>query len=60
MKSEWRVSSQYIDGNKFYTVYRLRNISATDHSGNREYYGGSTSDRAEALKLAEELNEKEN
>ena len=31
MKSEWRVTCNYIGGERFYGVYRLR-----DRSGNRE------------------------
>ena len=61
MKSEWRVTSQYIGGDKIYAVYRLRDIAATDHSGNREYYFGGhlypTRDAAEMA--AQRLNEKE-
>lgn len=60
MKSEWRVTSQYINGEYQYAVYRLRNIYAVDHSGNREYYGEyTTNDEAEAAALAKKLNEKE-
>lgn len=37
MKSEWRVTCNYICGDLIYDVYRLRDRDATDHSGNREY-----------------------
>lgn len=37
MKSEWRVTSNYIGGEWFYGVYRLRDLDEIDHSGNREY-----------------------
>lgn len=36
MKSRWRVSCNYVCGEKWYSVYRLRDCSAIDHSGNRE------------------------
>ena len=37
MKSEWRVTCNYIGGELFYDVYRLRDRTDVDHSGNREY-----------------------
>lgn len=36
MKSEWRVTCNYICGDLIYDVYRLRDCDAIDHSGNRE------------------------
>ena len=36
MKSEWRVPCNYVCGDRFYNVYRLRDRDAIDHSGNRE------------------------
>lgn len=36
MKSEWKVSSNIINGSRIYSIYRLRDINETDHSGNRE------------------------
>jgi len=36
MKSEWEVTCNYIGGERFYGVYRLRNRKEVDHSGNRE------------------------
>ena len=36
MKSEWRVTCNYIGGERFYGVYRLRDRKEVDHSGNRE------------------------
>lgn len=57
--SEWRVASNSIDGNKIYAAYRLRNINEVDHSGNREYAGGWTSNREAAQIVADQLNQKE-
>ena len=57
--SEWRVTLNSIDGQSFYRVYRLRDISEVDHSGNREYSGGYTPDRQEAAAHAEEMNKGE-
>ncbi|WP_418559371.1 hypothetical protein [Megasphaera massiliensis] len=33
MKSEWKVTYN----GEYYEVYRLRDVSRVDHSGNREY-----------------------
>ena len=55
--SEWRVSSNYYDGEKEYKVYRLRDVNATDHSGNRELYDTTIyKTRAEAKAVADALN----
>jgi len=56
---KWRITSNPIDGIKFYRVYRLRDINEVDHSGNREYWGEYTLDREEAAAKAAELNEQE-
>jgi hypothetical protein len=55
-KGAWKVTSNVIGGEKMYAVYRLRDISAIDHSGNREICGGWLKKEAEATKLAEVLN----
>ncbi len=52
MKSKWKVTSQYVGGEKIYQVYRLRDINAIDHSGNREYVRFITSDKKEAEAMA--------
>lgn len=59
MPSEWRVTSQYLNGQKMYAVYRLRNIAETDHSGNREYATGYVTIREQAEQIAESLNNDE-
>lgn len=41
MKSEWRVTSNRINGIKMYGVYRQLDVNAVDHSGNREYHGAT-------------------
>lgn len=56
MKGKWKVSSNCIDGERMYIVYRLRDTSAVDHSGNREYAGEYTYNKAAALLQAEALN----
>lgn len=56
MKSEWKVSSNSINGKKLYIVYRIRNTSEVDHSGNRETRGDYTESREEAAALADKLN----
>ena len=56
--SEWRVSTNPIAEKTFYGVYRIRDIDAPDHSGNRETRGYYET-RREAEKLARLLNEEE-
>lgn len=56
LRSEWRVSSNPIGGGGFvYSVYRIRNTSIVDHSGNRETYDCYDTVE-EAEKKAAELN----
>jgi len=56
MMSEWRVSSNPIDGRKFYRAYRIRDLSEPDHSGNREYHGNYVESREDAAATAAALN----
>jgi hypothetical protein len=56
---KWKVTYQYIGNKKMYAVYRLRDVNAVDHSGNREYAGGWTENREAAEVVADQLNEKE-
>ncbi|QOV18939.1 hypothetical protein INP51_13240 [Blautia liquoris] len=56
MKGKWEVTAQFIADTQMYAVYRLRDVDAVDHSGNREYAGGYVTDRAEAEFVAERLN----
>ncbi|MCM1168051.1 MAG: hypothetical protein NC401_18870 [Ruminococcus sp.] len=58
-KSKWQVSSQFIGEKKIFTVYRLRDTSEVDHSGNREYEGGCYDSEAEAQSVADKLNKEE-
>ena len=60
MKSEWKVSYQYINGTKLYSVYRLKNVAEIDHSGNRETHSGFFEDRKSAEVYAAQLNAEEN
>ena len=59
MRSEWRITSQYFGESKIWQVYRLRDIDAVDHSGNREFAEGIFETREEAAELAERLNAEE-
>ena len=59
MKSEWRVTSNLIAGEKCYSCYRLKDMDAVDHSGNREYAGTLYRDKADAQAVADEMNAKE-
>lgn len=56
MKSEWKISSNYIDGAKQYIAYRTIDIAYPDHSGNREYAGEYTTNRNEVQALVNNLN----
>lgn len=54
--SEWGITSQVINGEEIFQVYRLRNVNGIDHSGNREYCGGLFSDETAAQEYADKLN----
>ena len=58
MRGEWKVTSNTLNGTTMYGVYRIKDTSAVDHSGNREYATDYTEDREQAIKIAEELNQK--
>ena len=59
MKSPWRVTSQVIGGDKVYAVYRLLDVNAIDHSGNREFGSRYMEDREAVERIARELNKAE-
>ena len=60
MKSEWKVTSNLIGDEKIYQVYRLLDINAVDHGGNRHYYAGyTTRDKEKAEIVASTLNRAE-
>ena len=63
MKSEWRVTTNYIATDEgrvpMYSVYRLRDVDATDHSGNREMVCKWYEDEKQAEELARIMNEEE-
>lgn len=54
--SEWMVSSQHLDGKRQYIAYRMKDRTGVDHSGNREYYGRYSPDRAAVAELVRQLN----
>lgn len=56
---KWTVFSNYIAGEIMYIVGRRLDMNEPLHSGNVEYFGGYTTDAAEADRLCRELNEKE-
>jgi hypothetical protein len=56
--SEWRVSSMWLNGKKYYQVYRIKDMKKVDHSGNREYKGGLMEDEFKAISIAKRLNAK--
>ena len=53
------VSCNYFNGERHYQVYRLINVHAVDHSGNREYRDVVFSDKSSAQAYADYLNEEE-
>lgn len=56
MQSEWKVTSNRINGETMYAVFRIRNTSEVDHSGNREYAGQWTANKQVAIEIAKSLN----
>ena len=58
MKSEWRVTSNFIAGKRLYSAYRLRDEMEVDHSGNRESISEWVDTKEEAQKAADALNAK--
>ncbi|MGI6634212.1 MAG: hypothetical protein ACOX7B_03450 [Christensenellales bacterium] len=59
MKGPWKVTNNIVDGKKLFQVYRLRDVNAVDHSGNREYGSDLMTDRYQAKELADRLNAEE-
>lgn len=57
MKSEWKVSSQYIGGKKMYIALRILDISQPQHGGNVETKGEYSTDRGSVQDLVDKLNE---
>ncbi len=53
---KWKVTSNSVGGEKMYAVCRIRDVSEVDHSGNREYAGGWTTNREAAQVVADQLN----
>ncbi len=54
--SEWKISSNRINGETIWQVYRLLNENEVDHSGNREYFRGVFKKREDAEATAKSLN----
>lgn len=56
MKSEWKVSNQYINGEKVYIALRIIDISQPQHSGNVETKGEYSTNRESVQALVDKLN----
>lgn len=56
MKSKWKVSYQYINGEKVYIALRIRDISQPQHGGNVETNGEYSTDRTCVQALVDKLN----
>ncbi len=59
MASEWKVSSNSINGKTMYIPFRLIDEDKVDHSGNREYYGPYLESKEDAERMADILNMKD-
>lgn len=57
MRSKWKITWQRVGNTDIYQVYRIRNINAIDHAGNREYFPGTFDNEAAAQAVADRLNE---
>lgn len=56
MKSKWQITGQRVGNTDIYQVYRLRDINAIDHAGNREYFSGTFDNEVAAQAVADKLN----
>jgi len=56
LKGPWKVTSNLINDTKMYAVYRLLDVNAVDHSGNREFATDYMDDREEAKQIADKMN----
>lgn len=54
--TKWKVSSNYINGKRYFRAYRLIDENEVDHSGNREYAGKYMENREDAQIFADCLN----
>lgn len=59
MMSEWRVTSNLIAGEMLYSCYRLKDVNAVDHSGNREELGRWFGTKEAAQVVADQMNKGE-
>lgn len=57
MRSKWKVTSNVINGENMYAVYRMIDKNEPDHSGNREYHGEYRYSKELAQREADRLNE---
>lgn len=58
MKDFWKITSNTINGEKVYSVFRNVRPFECDHSGNREYACGWTPDKEKAACLCQKLNQR--
>lgn len=59
--NKWKVTSQYIDGKKMFSVVRLKDPTQPEHGGNREYgMKGYTENWLDADTICKKLNEELN
>lgn len=58
MKSQWKVSSNFVGDGWSYNVFRIRDVDGIDHSGNREVVACFDT-KEEAQRVADEMNQDE-
>lgn len=59
MCSKWKVTSQGCGDDKIYAVYRLKDTSKVQHSGNMEFATEYMDSRSDARAIADKLNGEE-
>lgn len=57
MKSNWHVTRKMVEGELYYQVFRILDVSKDDSVQNREYYGSLYYDDISAERYAESLNQ---
>lgn len=55
MPGMWKITQNFVGGEYFYAVYRLRNVDEVDHSGNREFASDYFENREDAQAILDKL-----
>ena len=54
--SKWKVAANHACGSAEYQVYRIKDETATDHAGNRDYLSIIFGDKKDAQTVADAMN----